>query len=82
MLLLTRKKGEIITIGKSVQIEVVDYKRGSVVLGIVAPKNIPVHRKEVFDAIVKQNQQAAKTNVSELKKVLTNASASLEDKQV
>jgi carbon storage regulator len=80
MLLLSRKKGEIITIGKSVQIEVVDYGRGSVVLGIVAPKNIPVHRKEVFDAIVKQNQQAAKTNISELKKALTNVS--LDDNQV
>ena len=72
MLLLTRKKGEKITIGKSVQIEIIDYGRGSVTLGIIAPKNIPVHRKEVFDAIVKQNQQAAKTNISALKKALNN----------
>jgi len=78
MLLLSRKKGEIITIGKSVQIEVIDYGRGSVTLGVVAPKNIPVHRKEVFDAIVKQNQQAAQTKVSAAKKTLSNLT--IEDK--
>jgi carbon storage regulator len=71
-LILSRRKGEKITIGKSVQIEVIDYGRGSVTLAIKAPKNIPVHRKEVLDAIAEQNQQAAKQNVSVLKQALTN----------
>ena len=72
MLLLKRKKGEIITIGKLVQVEIVDFQRGTVTLGINAPENIPVHRKEIYDAIIKQNQQAVKTNIIEHRKILSN----------
>ena len=71
MLVLSRKKGEVITIGKSVSVEIINVDRGVVSLGIVAPKNIPVHRQEVFDAIVEQNKQAIKsTNVQEFKKAI------------
>ena len=70
-LVLSRKKGEKIIIGKSVQIEVIDFGRGDVVLAIKAPKNIPIYRQEVHDEIVKQNQQSAKQNVSILKRALT-----------
>ena len=71
-LILSRKKGEKITIGKSVQIEVIDYGRGSVVLAIKAPKNIPVYRQEVLDEIVAQNMQSVNQNVSRIKQVLTD----------
>jgi len=72
MLVLSRKKGEVITIGKSVTVQVIGIERGVVSLGIVAPKNIPVHRKEVFDAIVEQNKQALKTNnIQDFKKAIT-----------
>lgn len=71
-LLLGRRPGEKILIGKSVQIEVLKFDRGSVTLSIKAPKNIPVYRQEVFDEIVKQNKQAIKQDISILKEVLTN----------
>lgn len=72
MLLLSRKKGEKIIIGKSVQIEIIEIDRGAVNIGIVAPKNIPVHRQEIFDEIVKQNQQSVPQDVSALKQTLAD----------
>lgn len=50
MLVLSRQKDEIIMIGDEVEITVVAIKsRKTVVLGVKAPPNIPVHRKEVYD---------------------------------
>ncbi len=72
MLVLSRKVGEVITIGKSVTITVLNNERGIIRLGIEAPKNIPVHRKEIFDKIIELNQQASKTKLSDLKKVISN----------
>jgi carbon storage regulator len=74
MLVLSRKKGEVINIGKSVSVQVIDFGKGIVSLGIIAPKNIPVHRKEIFDEIVEQNKQAMNTNISNIKKALLNTS--------
>ena len=70
-LILSRKIGEKITIGKSVQIEIMDYGRGSVVLAIKAPKNIPVYRQEILNEVIEQNQQSIK-NISILKQALTD----------
>jgi carbon storage regulator len=73
MLILTRKESEVITIGKSVTVQIMSIDRGVVSLGIVAPKNIPVHRKEIFDAIVEQNKQAIKTsNIQDFKQAVMN----------
>ena len=75
MLVLSRKKGEVITIGKSVSVQIINVERGVVSLGIVAPKNIPVHRKEISDAIVEQNKQALKsTNIQDLKQAIKQLS--------
>jgi carbon storage regulator len=81
MLVLSRKVGEVITIGKSVTITVINSDRGVVRLGIDAPKNIPVHRKEVFDAIVKLNYQASKTKISDFKKALVKTNLINEKKE-
>jgi carbon storage regulator len=70
MLVLSRKIGEVITIGSSVKITVVGYSRGVVRLGIEAPKSIQVHRKEVYDKIIELNKQAAKTEIAQLKDAL------------
>ncbi|MCL2039875.1 MAG: carbon storage regulator [Bacteroidetes bacterium] len=70
-LILGRRPGEKILIGKSVQIEVLKFDRGSVTLSIKAPKNIPVYRQEVFEETVKQNKKAIKKDIAILKKVLT-----------
>ena len=79
MLVLSRKIGEIITIGSSVKVTVLSFDRGVIRLGIEAPKSIPVHRKEVYDKIIEMNRQAAKTEIAALKSALLNASVKLKD---
>lgn len=73
MLVLSRKIGEVITIGSSVSVTVLSIDRGIVRLGIEAPKSIPVHRKEIHDKIVEINRQAAKTEISALKKAISRS---------
>jgi carbon storage regulator len=51
MLVLSRKKNESIVINNDVTVTVVEIRGDKVRLGIVAPKEVPVHRQEVFDAI-------------------------------
>ena len=51
MLVLSRKKNESIVINNDITITVVEIRGDKVRLGIVAPKEVPVHRQEVFDAI-------------------------------
>jgi len=48
-------------IGDNVQITVVDIRGDKVRLGIIAPSEISVHRKEVYDAIQRENRNAATT---------------------
>ena len=59
MLVLSRQRDETIMIGDEVEITVVDIRGDKVRLGITAPRSIQVHRKEVYDAIKRENQQAA-----------------------
>lgn len=74
MLVLSRKIGEVITVGSSVKVTVLSYDRGVVRLGIEAPKSIPVHRKEVHDKIVEMNKKAAKTQLQAFKDAISNTS--------
>jgi carbon storage regulator len=62
MLVLSRQRDETIMIGDDVEITVVDIRGDKVRLGITAPRHIQVHRKEVYEAIKRENQQAAKLN--------------------
>lgn len=59
MLVLSRQRDESIMIGDNVQITIVDIRGDKVRLGIMAPNEIPVHRKEVYDAIQRENRKAA-----------------------
>ena len=58
MLVLSRQRDESIIIGDNVVITVVDVRGDKVKLGIEAPKEIPVHRREVYEAILRENRQA------------------------
>jgi carbon storage regulator len=56
MLVLSRRKGEEIMIGDNVIVTLVEIRGGTVRLGVEAPEHVPVHRREVFEAI-KRNQR-------------------------
>ncbi|MFC1738776.1 carbon storage regulator CsrA [Planctomycetota bacterium] len=60
MLVLSRQRDESIMIGDDVEITIVDVRGDKVRLGITAPKSIPVHRKEVYNAIQKEKQEKEK----------------------
>ncbi len=68
MLVLSRQRDETIMIGDNIQITVVDIRGDKVRLGIVAPIEIPVHRKEVYDAIQRENRSASKLEPKDLAK--------------
>jgi carbon storage regulator len=53
MLVLSRKKDESIVINNDITIVVVEIRGDKVRLGVEAPKEVPVHRREVFDAIAR-----------------------------
>jgi carbon storage regulator len=66
MLVLSRQRDESIMIGDNVQITVVDIRGDKVRLGIMAPSEIAVHRKEVYDAIQAENQKASEVTTGDL----------------
>jgi carbon storage regulator len=57
MLVLSRQRDESIMIGDDVEIIIVDVRGDKVRLGITAPKNIPVHRREIYDAIQREKSE-------------------------
>jgi carbon storage regulator len=59
MLVLSRKLNQAIMVGDNVRIVVVSVDRDQVKLGIDAPREIPVHRSEVFDEIQRANREAS-----------------------
>ncbi len=60
MLVLARKLGEIIRIGDDISVIVVEMDGRNVKLGITAPRNVSVHREEVYQRIREENKAAAK----------------------
>jgi cytosine/creatinine deaminase len=59
MLVLSRQRDQAIVIGDEIEVTVVDLRGDKVRLGITAPRTVSVHRKEVYDAIRRENQSAA-----------------------
>ena len=56
MLVLSRQRDEVIKIGHNINITIVDIRGDKVRIGIDAPVHVPVHRKEVYDAIERENR--------------------------
>lgn len=73
MLVLSRQRDESIMIGDNVQITVVDIRGDKVRLGIIAPAEIPVHRKEVYEAIQRENRKASGVTTGDLAAVTSNS---------
>jgi carbon storage regulator len=63
MLVVTRRKGESIVVGDGIEIHVVSVGRHGVRIGVTAPREIPVHRREVYDLVVAANRSAASSDV-------------------
>ncbi|BDV44435.1 carbon storage regulator [Geotalea uraniireducens] len=59
MLVLTRKMGEVVTIGDSIRIKVVEMKGNQVRLGIEAPGDMRIYREEIYLKVQRENQLAA-----------------------
>ncbi len=62
MLVLSRQRDESIVIGDDVVVTIVDIRGDKVRLGIEAPREIPVHRQEVYDAIQRENKRATQVD--------------------
>jgi carbon storage regulator len=67
MLVLSRKKNESIVINNDITIVVVEIRGDKVRLGVEAPKEVPVHRREVYDAIIRNggNDSTGKSESSQ-----------------
>ncbi len=59
MLVLTRRLGESIRIGDHITIRILDIQRGQVRIAIDAPRQIPVHREEIYQQVQEENRKAA-----------------------
>ncbi len=68
MLVLSRKKNESIVINDDIKIVVVEIRGDKVRLGVEAPKEVPVHRREVYDAIKRsENEQIGSADAASSK---------------
>lgn len=72
MLVLSRQRDETIMIGDEIEITIVDIRGDKVRLGINAPRAVQVHRKEVYEAIKRENTEAARVRVEDLPDQLPN----------
>jgi carbon storage regulator len=66
MLILTRKSGEQIAIGDHIVITVLETKGNQVKLGIEAPRDVIVHRQEIYEKVCKENLAAARIMAADL----------------
>ncbi|TXJ46489.1 carbon storage regulator CsrA [Brachyspira pilosicoli] len=71
MLVLSRKINQSIVIGDNIEIMLVDIRGDQIKLGINAPRDVKIFRKEVYEEIESQNLEASKTNPEQLN-ILSN----------
>lgn len=70
MLALTRKKGEALIVNNNVEITVLDIRGDQIKIGISAPRDVPIYRKEVYVQIQEENKAAlASEHLEQLKKI-------------
>ena len=70
MLALTRKKGESIIINNNIEISILEFKGDQIKIGITAPKEVPIYRKEVYLQIQDENKAAISVDGAEALKNL------------
>ncbi|ADG70715.1 carbon storage regulator CsrA [Brachyspira innocens] len=72
MLVLSRKINQSIVIGDNIEIMLVDIRGDQIKLGINAPKNVKIFRKEVYEEIESQNLEASKEATADKLNILSN----------
>ena len=70
MLALTRKKGEAIVINNNIEITILEIRGDQIKIGITAPKDVPIYRKEVYLQIQEENKAAISVDSAEIFKNL------------
>lgn len=70
MLVLTRKSEQSVMVGGSIEVKVLSVKGDQVSLGFSAPREISVHRKEVYEAIQQENTKAVSRNRQSLEQLM------------
>jgi len=72
MLILTRKKDESIIINGNIEVRILEIEDGKVSIGIKAPKEVDIFRKEIYESIEEENMKAAKieSNIDEVGKLI------------
>ncbi len=73
MLVLSRQRDESIIIGDNIVVTLVDIRGDKVRLGIQAPTEIPVHRREVYEAIQRENQRASQLQPKDVQSLASDA---------
>lgn len=69
MLIITRKKGESLMIGEDIEIIISKIDDGSVKIGIKAPKDISILRKELYEEVEQENKAATQIDISMLSNI-------------
>lgn len=75
MLALTRKKGEAIVVNNNVEITILEIRGDQIKIGISAPKDVSIYRKEVYLQIQEENQNAISTDSIAALKNLMNGNS-------
>ncbi len=70
MLALTRKKGEALVINNNIEITILEIRGDQIKIGITAPKDVPIYRKEVYIQIQEENKAAISVDSAEIFKNL------------
>jgi len=66
MLILTRKLGESIAIGDGIKVTLLEVRGKEVKIGVQAPRDVPIHRQEIYEKIQQENLRAAGTSEGDL----------------
>lgn len=68
MLALTRKKGEALVLNNNIEVTILEIRGDQVKIGVSAPKEVPIYRKEVYLQIQKENEESSNAENMELLK--------------
>ena len=69
MLVLSRQRDESIIIGDNIVVTIVDVRGDKVRLGIDAPREVSVHRREIYEAIQRENRRAAQIRLDDARRI-------------